>query len=158
MLTGILETICFWNSYLKYILWIFFFLYWLFLLSNQVTILHMPWQLSCHGMWKISPDMDIISHTRATYHSWFRSSFISQEIVCEIGPRSLISYSYNLSLNIWFIAFVFRKYMRSVYLEKCSHKMVYKQRVLMHRHQGWNVRHGLCHIYMRYIYIYMSCL
>ena len=33
-----------------------------------------------------------------------------------------------------------------------------KQRVLMHRHQGWNVRHGLCHIYMRYLYIYMSCL
>ena len=30
-----------------------------------------------------------------------------------------------------------------------------KQRVLMHRHQGWNVRHGLCHIYMRYIYIYI---
>ena len=29
-----------------------------------------------------------------------------------------------------------------------------KQRVLMHRHQGWNVRHGLCHIYMIYIYIY----
>ena len=32
--------------------------------------------------------------------------------------------------------------------------IIYKQRVLMHRHQGWNVRHGLCHIYMRYIYIY----
>ena len=31
---------------------------------------------------------------------------------------------------------------------------VNKQRVLMHRHQGWNVRHGLCHIYMRYLYIY----
>ena len=30
-----------------------------------------------------------------------------------------------------------------------------KQRVLMHRHQGWNVRHGLCHIYMRYIYIHI---
>ena len=30
----------------------------------------------------------------------------------------------------------------------------HKQRVLMHRHQGWNVRHGLCHIYMRYLYIY----
>ena len=29
----------------------------------------------------------------------------------------------------------------------------YKQRVLMHGHQGWNVRHGLCHIYMRYVYI-----
>ena len=34
--------------------------------------------------------------------------------------------------------------------------MLNKQRVLMHRHQGWNVRHGLCHIYMRYVYIYMS--
>ena len=31
---------------------------------------------------------------------------------------------------------------------------VNKQRVLMHRHQGLNVRHGLCHIYMRYLYIY----
>ena len=46
---------------------------------------------------------------------------------------------------------------------KSHHVCIYetdKQRVLMHRHQGWNVRHGLCHIYMRYvyIYIYMSCL
>ena len=30
----------------------------------------------------------------------------------------------------------------------------HKQRVLMHGHQGWNVRHSLCHIYMRYVYIY----
>ena len=30
-----------------------------------------------------------------------------------------------------------------------------KQRVLMHGHQGWNVRHGLCHIYMRYVYIWV---
>ena len=30
-----------------------------------------------------------------------------------------------------------------------------KQRVLMHGHQGWNVRHGLCHIYIRYVYIYI---
>ena len=36
-----------------------------------------------------------------------------------------------------------------------------KQRVLMHGHQGWNVRHGLCHIYMIYVYIwvvYSLCL
>ena len=37
---------------------------------------------------------------------------------------------------------------------KCSHYR-HKQRVLMHGHQGWNVRHGLCHIYMRYVYIYI---
>ena len=36
-----------------------------------------------------------------------------------------------------------------------------KQRVLMHGHQGWNVRHGLCHMYMIYVYIwvvYSFCL
>ena len=33
--------------------------------------------------------------------------------------------------------------------------VVDKQRDLMHGHQGWNVRHGLCHIYMRYVYIYI---
>ena len=36
-----------------------------------------------------------------------------------------------------------------------------KQRVLMHGHQRWNVRHGLCHIYMIYVYIwvvYSFCL
>ena len=40
-------------------------------------------------------------------------------------------------------------------------KSPYKQRVLMHGHQGWNVRHGLCHIYMIYVYIwvvYSFCL
>ena len=35
-----------------------------------------------------------------------------------------------------------------------NNRLQNKQRVLMHRHQGWNVRHGLCHIYMRYVYIY----
>ena len=36
-----------------------------------------------------------------------------------------------------------------------------KQRVLMHGHQGWNVRHGLCHIYVINVYIwvvYSFCL
>ena len=40
-------------------------------------------------------------------------------------------------------------------------KKLDKQRVLMHGHQGWNVRHGLCHIYMIYVYIwvvYSFCL
>ena len=38
--------------------------------------------------------------------------------------------------------------------KRWRHKWYYKQRVLMHGHQGWNVRHSLCHIYMRYVYIY----
>ena len=42
-----------------------------------------------------------------------------------------------------------------------STNTLHKQRVLMHGHQGWNVRHGLCHIYMIYVYIwvvYSFCL
>ena len=35
------------------------------------------------------------------------------------------------------------------------HARIAKQRVLMHGHQGWNVRHGLCHIYMIYVYIWV---
>ena len=44
---------------------------------------------------------------------------------------------------------------------ECVKTGVNKQRVLMHGHQGWNVRHGLCHIYMRYVYlwvVYSFCL
>ena len=43
----------------------------------------------------------------------------------------------------------------------CDITVMDKQRVLMHGHQGWNVRHGLCHIYMIYVYIwvvYSFCL
>ena len=43
----------------------------------------------------------------------------------------------------------------------CYDRWMNKQRVLMHGHQGWNVRHGLCHIYMIYVYIwvvYSFCL
>ena len=36
----------------------------------------------------------------------------------------------------------------------CANPPSDKQRVLMHGHQGWNVRHDLCHIYMRYVCIY----
>ena len=45
--------------------------------------------------------------------------------------------------------------------DMCVVKGIDKRRVLMHGHQGWNVRHGLCHIYMIYVYIwvvYSFCL
>ena len=45
--------------------------------------------------------------------------------------------------------------------EEAGRKWLNKQRVLMHGHQGWNVRHSLCHIYMIYVYIwvvYSFCL
>ena len=70
---------------------------------------------------------------------------------------------YTMSVKLW----VFQ-------MTACSHKSQYwrrmkyhhtsnisctsvgnKQRVLMHGHQGWNVRHGLCHIYKIYVYIWV---
>ena len=50
---------------------------------------------------------------------------------------------------------------QEIMLMLCCKERLGKQRVLMHGHQGWNVRHGLCHIYMRYVYIwvvYSFCL
>ena len=57
-------------------------------------------------------------------------------------------------LNQWWL--VYRRIYASLGLNELN-----KQRVLMHGHQGWNVRHGLCHIYMIYVYIwvvYSFCL
>ena len=42
-----------------------------------------------------------------------------------------------------------------LFCTRVGNTMEDKQRVLMHGHQGWNVRYGLCHIYMRYVYIYI---
>ena len=43
----------------------------------------------------------------------------------------------------------------NVLMLSCWALRINKQRVLMHGHQGWNVRHGLCHIYMIYVYIWV---
>ena len=40
--------------------------------------------------------------------------------------------------------------------ETMRKQLTHKQRVLMLGHQGWNVGHGLCHIYMRYVYIWVG--
>ena len=50
-----------------------------------------------------------------------------------------------------------------IFAYKYTYHSSNKQRVLMHGHQGWNVRHGLCHIYMIYVYtgiwvVYSFCL
>ena len=43
---------------------------------------------------------------------------------------------------------------------QCLDQNGHKQRVLMHGHQGWNVRHGLCHIYIWVVYslCFFCCL
>ena len=71
-------------------------------------------------------------------------------------PRLLLDVAL---VEAWNRLHVYRRHDKQIYLDTGGSISVnYKQRVLMHRHQGWNVRHGLCHIYMRYVYIYMSCL
>ena len=57
--------------------------------------------------------------------------------------------------NLCHVRFIYEKF--CCYL---THSLD-KQRVLMHGHQGWNVRHSLCHINMIYVYIwvvYSFCL
>ena len=92
------------------LLWKFFFLYWLFLWSNQVTILHMPWQLSCHGMCKIQPDLDFIFMQEQhiihglDYHSWAQKLFVELvsghwsliHIVCLYIYKELLLFSGNI--------------------------------------------------------------
>ena len=65
----------------------------------------------------------------------------------------------NKNISLWLLG-DWRKIERWVYTcENGIHvrkwNKAHKQRVLMHGHQGWNVRHGLCHIYMRYLYIWV---
>ena len=52
---------------------------------------------------------------------------------------------------LWYPVLLFRI---TLFGEMSCWNHINKQRVLMHGHQGWNVRHGLCHIYMTYVYIY----
>ena len=74
-------------------------------------------------------------------------------------------YTINCSWNIWRAYMLRKQTVRSTARALIQYKdvilPVYKQRVLMHGYQGWNVRHGLCHIYMIYVYIwvvYSFCL
>ena len=61
----------------------------------------------------------------------------------------------------WWLRWELSIVTRSYCMNQSALAVGYKQRVLMHEHQGWNVRHGLCHIYMIYVYIwvvYSFCL
>ena len=73
----------------------------------------------------------------------------------QIGVCPLIMYwcCYRLTLNHQYIDGLCKSSFKRA--KKVGTKALHKQRVLMHGHQGWNVRHGLCHIYMIYIYIYI---
>ena len=91
-----------------------------------------------------------IFDNRIPMDTWFFSKLSFRTF---IGPGYL---PWSIHLRCWLMPVY-------LYLAACVQgpDRWYKQRVLMHRHQGWNVRHGLCHIYMRYIYIcvvYSFCL
>ena len=91
-----------------------------------------------------------ISRRLIKHRSFLRAlrSWGERSLLCRRGCRSTTSSSSNTLLP-----HIHVKACLEVYAIKC-HTHTHKQRVLIHRHQGWNVRHGLCHIYMRYLYIY----
>ena len=122
-----------------------------------------------------------LSPPSATYmHQWIGSALV-QIMACRLfGAKSLskpmLAYC---QLDLWEqISVKFKSEFYYIHSQKCiwncrlptwqpfcprgdestttliSHEQ-HKQRVLMHGHQGWNVRHGLCHIYMIYVYIWV---
>ena len=95
----------------------------------------------------------IIHPTEPSFHSLLRHQSETLEVAL-IGwcprRRAVISGTLSHVRNAW----------GSVSL-KVSLLRCHKQRVLMHGHQGWNVRHGLCHICMIYVcvwVVYSFCL
>ena len=64
------------------------------------------------------------------------------------GPTCSCCVSVLYSSDVLHLSILFRF--------RYCHILSNKQRVLMHGHQGWNVRHGLCHIYMIYVYIWVG--
>ena len=73
-----------------------------------------------------------------------------------------LEYNYESIFPLYYKAVLYKnlpKIKRMGYVNQIDNSasilIINKQRVLMHGHQGWNVRHGLCHIYLRYVYIYI---
>ena len=108
----------------------------------------------CYQKWK---SLHVVSRRRVVSHGFLKW------IVVIRADKSVHSVRVITSCSGW----LRKTAMRSVshagqWIDRCWHvKILYKQRVLMHGHQGWNVRHGLCHIYMIYVYIwvvYSFCL
>ena len=89
----------------------------------------------------------------------FLSFFIF--VGCPIPPKGVDCSKFSSDV----VFLVRTRYIQSFSVASLWKKVAFfttdKQRVLMHGHQGWNVRHGLCHIYMIYVYIwvvYSFCL
>ena len=81
--------------------------------------------------------------------------------IFDVGPHKVL----NTQSNDWWFQTKWRSCDVIVNIQYQIYRVtpttIDKQRVLMHGHQGWNVRHGLCHIYMIYVYIwvvYSFCL
>ena len=119
------------------------------------------------------------SNWKHTNFAIFLAQMVNKKVYCPYRERSpvlrhhMIYCSLNtclILLKTWFhgsLFFVVEVPFRRKGAVRCRYNAVdflqhtHKQRVLMHGHQGWNVRHGLCHIYMIYVYIwvvYSFCL
>ena len=107
------------------------------------------WQPFCLGLYVLTSAFDLTLCGLVPYGVWdigqnWRHQAITWTNVDLPSTISSLTHSRIMFASI-----------RKMYITKlCIHNWNDKQRVLMHRHQGWNVRHGLCHIYMRYLYIY----
>ena len=93
------------------------------------------------------------SHTYFIFKSEFcRADFFNKNFTKFYSYHINTGLTHGLALNKWQVIILINDdQFCTTFLH---HQTKNKQGVLMHRHQGWNVRHGLCHTYMRYVYIY----
>ena len=90
----------------KYILFSFWFQN-----SNQVTVLYMPWQLSCHGMCKIVTWLDNYFAITATYiftrfWLWAHELYVKWVIGSMTDERWHIHYPKQPDRVSWFVFFL----------------------------------------------------
>ena len=111
-----------------------------------------------HGV-RYWPDRSVVHRTILTTHIW-HSIIEIYRYSCKPSQVPRDSDGRGLRTMLHQPIFIFRQpgprlNINTVFTMYGDSHVKDKQRVLMHRHQGWNVRHGLCHIYMRYIYIWV---
>ena len=148
----------------------------MFIPNLLISILLLP-SIAIHYAASLPPEVsNLIELNRCNYPRKTKWSIanVSSHLVCSISHCVVCLLEVILVANLgnseeagsvlplivltWSLAMVAGIFVYCTGFQRSLQDSPNKQRVLMHRHQGWNVRHGLCHIYMRYLYIYMSCL
>ena len=100
----------------------------------------------------------LLKKLRLSFHTWIKRCNGSWGSDPPIGDKQPLFSQAIIWINngiIYCIICVTRPWWVTLLLTTVLTVIKLTSKVLMHGHQGWNVRHGLCHIYMIYVYIWV---